>query len=98
MIQTETLVLEENEDVIAGYYWSTPNRIIYLQDQGGNENYHLFAINIDGTDKIELTPFEGVRAMVIANLKQDKEHIIIQMNKDNPQVFEPYKLNIINGN
>jgi len=30
-------------------------------------------------------------------LKDQKDYMIIQMNKDNPQIFEPYKINIKNG-
>jgi hypothetical protein len=66
-------------------------------DKGGNENYHLFSVKIDGTNNKELTPFEGVKAGILAFLKEDPEHIIIQMNKNNPQINEPYKLNIETG-
>ncbi|MGY0041265.1 hypothetical protein [Pedobacter sp. NJ-S-72] len=37
------------------------NRIIYLQDKGGDENYQLFAVNKDGTGSKALTPFPKVK-------------------------------------
>ncbi|MGB5359523.1 MAG: S9 family peptidase, partial [Eudoraea sp.] len=49
------------------------------------------------SDLKDLTPFEGVRAQFSDLLKDDKDHIIVQMNKNNPQVFEPYKVNVVNG-
>ena len=30
-------------------------------------------------------------------LKEDKDHMIISMNKNNAEVFDPYKINIKNG-
>ena len=43
---------------------------------------------------MELTPFDGVKAQIVNSLKEDKDHIIISLNKNNPQVFEPYKINV----
>jgi len=64
-----------------------------------NEIYtsRIQRVNLDGSDNEELTPFEDVRVNVLAVLKEDKDHVIIQMNKDNPQQEEPYKLNINTG-
>lgn len=90
-------VLVEGKELIRGYGWINDSRIIYVKDQGGNENYQLFAIDLDGKNQKALTPFENVRVMMLNSLKEQKDHIIIQMNKDNPQVFEPYKLNVVTG-
>jgi dipeptidyl aminopeptidase/acylaminoacyl peptidase len=87
-------VIEEKEELIRGYGWANENRLIYIMDKGGNENYHLFAVDIDGNNQVELTPFDDVRVSIINSLKEQKDYMIISMNQDNPQVFEPYKINI----
>ena len=95
--QKETLLIKQEEDLIRGYYWANNHRILYMQDKGGNENYHVFGVDITGNNKKELTPFEGVRVTIIESLKEDENNIIVQMNKDNPQQEEPYRLNINTG-
>lgn len=95
--QKETLLIKQEEDLIRGYYWKSAHRILYLQDTGGDENYHVFGIDVSGNNKKELTPFDGVRVNIIASLKDDEDHVIVQMNKDNLQQEEPYRLNIHNG-
>lgn len=90
-------VIEEKEELIRGFGWANENRLIYVMDKGGNEDYHLFAVNIDGTNQKELTPFEGVKVEILEGLKEDKDHMIISMNKNNPQINEPYKININTG-
>ena len=90
-------VIEEGEDLVRGYGWANDNRLIYVQDKGGDENYHLFAVDIDGQNQIELTPYDEVRVGILNGLKEQQDYMIIQMNKDNPQIFEPYKINIKNG-
>jgi dipeptidyl aminopeptidase/acylaminoacyl peptidase len=90
-------VIEEKDELIRGYGWVNETRLIYLMDKGGNENYHIYAVNLDGTDNKDLTPFEDVRADLLDMLKDQKDFIIVQTNKNNKQVFEPYKLNVITG-
>ena len=90
-------VITEGEELVRGYGWANDNRLIYVMDKGGNEDYHLFAVDVDGSNEKELTPYEGVRVEILASLKEDEDHMIISMNKNNPQVFDPYKINIISG-
>ena len=87
----------ETERDISGYGWANPNRLIYIKDSGGDENFQLYAINRDGTDQKDLTPFEGVRIMIIDILEDQEDYIIIGMNKNNPHLFEPYRLNVVSG-
>lgn len=95
--QKELKLVAQKEDLIRSYFWASDDRIIYAQDKGGDENYHLFGVNLDGSNNEELTPFDHVRVGVLAVLKEDPEHVIVQMNKDNPQQEEPYRLNINTG-
>ena len=45
-------------------------------DDGGDENMHLYAVNIDGSNEIDLTPFENVQARIIDDLEDDPNYII----------------------
>lgn len=89
--------IEEKEELIRGYAWINNERLVYLMDQGGDENYHVYTVSIDGTGQRDLTPFDGVQAQFSDLLKDDKDHIIVQMNKNNPQTFEPFKINVVSG-
>ncbi len=95
--QKETLLIKQEEDLIRGYFWANNSRILYLQDKGGNENNHVFGVDVTGQNKSELTPFDGVKVDIIEDLKEDENNVIVQMNKDNPQQEEPYRLNINTG-
>lgn len=90
-------VITEGDELVRGYGWVNDERLIYIKDQGGNENYQLFAVNIDGSNEKALTPFENVKVGILESLKEQPDYMIIQMNKDNPQVFEPYKINVNTG-
>jgi len=92
-----TMAIEEKEELIRGYGWINDNRLLYVMDKGGDENYHIYAVNLDGTHALDLTPFEGVQASIISASRDYKDFIIVSMNKDNKQIHEPYKVNILTG-
>lgn len=98
-IKTEKVqrVITEGEELVRGYGWANDHRLIYVMDQGGNEEYHLFAVDVSGENLLELTPFEGVKVEILNSLKEDQDHMIISMNKNNPQIFDPYRININTG-
>ena len=82
---------------VYGFIWLTDNRVGYVKDDGGDENMHFYAVNIDGTNELDLTPFENVQARIIDDLKDDPDYVIIGLNKRNPQVHDPYRVNINDG-
>lgn len=90
------LTFETQRD-IAGYMWKNNDRIIYIKDSGGDENFSLFAVDVTGDNLLELTPFENIRINIIDSLINDPNHLIIGMNKNNPQLFEPYRIQIHTG-
>ncbi len=94
--ETTRITSIEDRD-ISGFFWGNNTRILYVRDFGGDENFHILASNIDGSNDVDLTPFDGVRAQIINDLDQDEDHIIIGLNKRNPQIFDPYRLNVNTG-
>ena len=65
----------DTERPIRGYFWTEDSRfILYVQDKGGNEDFHVYAVNPAGAaageagvpESRDLTPIEGVRAYIYA--------------------------------
>ena len=92
-----TRVTELTDRSVSGYMWATNERLLYVRDFGGDENYHILAVNIDGSDNVDLTPFDKVQAGLIDDLDNDDEHVLVSLNTRNPQCFDPYRLNIVTG-
>lgn len=82
---------------LSGFMWASNDRILYIRDFGGDENFHVFGVDITGENDADLTPFENTRAQMIDDLEDDESHIIVGLNKRNPQIFDPYRLNINTG-
>jgi len=91
-----TKALEEKNDLIKSYGWLDKKRLFYTQDRGGNENIHLYAADVDGKNLKDLTPFEGITLNSVRIIK-DTPFVIVTMNKNNKQIFEPFKINFNTG-
>jgi len=94
--EVKQLTFEKDRD-IAGYFWANNSRILYLKDNGGDENYKLYGVNFDGSNLLCLTDFDSVRTEIIDDLVDIPQEIIIGLNKRDKTVFDPYRLNIETG-
>ena len=73
---TATQITHETDRNIGGYFWKGNNRIVYVKDSGGDENFKLFAVDKDGQNTKDLTPFDKIKIELIDNLKDQDEAII----------------------
>ncbi|HLG40956.1 MAG TPA: S9 family peptidase [Chitinophagaceae bacterium] len=99
---SDTIAIPVTNDTVRNIYnyqWKG-NRILYLQDIGGDENFQLFSVALDGKDLKALTPFPKVRTMIFNDWRyvpgRDKE-VMIGMNKRDARFFDPYSINIETG-
>ena len=93
----ERRLTSATERDIAGFFWKGNDRIAFVQDQGGDENYHIFLVAAEGGEPRELTPFEGVKTYVLDDLEEDPRHMLISMNRNNPEVFDVYRCDLDSG-
>ena len=92
-----TRVTSAKERDITNYAWKGDTRIVYVQDTGGDENFRLYAVGIDGSNPKDLTPFEKVRAQIIDRLERNENEILVGLNKRNPQIHDVYRINVNTG-
>jgi dipeptidyl aminopeptidase/acylaminoacyl peptidase len=91
-------VTKDEDRGVRFYFWAADNKhIMYLQDAGGNENWRLYATNLDTRETRDLTPFENVQVQIIERNKHFPDELLIGMNKDNPQLHDVYHLDLTSG-
>ncbi|NET67580.1 MAG: prolyl oligopeptidase family serine peptidase [Moorea sp. SIO1G6] len=96
-------VTADAESPIIIYFWSADGRyILYGQDKGGNENFHIYAVeakSLGETSPVtrDLTPVEGITASIYSVPKRTPNHIIIGLNERNPQFHDVYRLDLTTG-
>ncbi len=94
----EKRITSATERDIAGFFWKGNGKIVFAQDTGGDENFHVYITDIhEGGEPIDLTPFDKVKAGVLDDLEDDPIHMLIDMNRNNPEVFDVYRCNVNTG-
>ena len=91
---------------VQGYFWSRDSKVIlFVQDQGGNENFHVYAVDPSAAPAEgmqvpaahDLTPLENVRAAIYAVPENDPAHILVGLNDRDASVHDVYRLDIVSG-
>jgi dipeptidyl aminopeptidase/acylaminoacyl peptidase len=83
---------------IRAYFWTyTPDQLIYLQDSDGDENFHLYSVNVTTGIVRDLTPFQGVKAQPIDFDPEFPNEALVGLNLNNPQIFDVYRINLETG-
>ncbi len=91
-------ITSEKDRDIRDYFWHGNEFVIYAQDNKGDENFHLFRVNLKTGEIKDLVPFPKVRADLIDDLEDiSKTDILIQHNKRNTELFDAYRLNVATG-
>lgn len=82
------------------FVWAQDSEhLLFIKDAGGNENYHLFRVNINesGQKPVDITPLENTRVGIQQLIENDPEHILVVHNARDKSLFDLYRLNLTNG-
>jgi len=87
-----TITASDSSSVFAISYFPNDERMLYRADGNGDEIFHLYLRDIDGTIT-ELTPDKGARAGFYG-WSQDEKSFYYSSNKRNPQYMDLYEMDI----
>jgi dipeptidyl aminopeptidase/acylaminoacyl peptidase len=91
-------VTQDKKRGIRIHSWTyAPDTLIYMQDKDGDENFHVHSVNVKDDKVTDLTPFDGVRAMLLGTDKDYPDELLISMNKRDKKVFDVHRLDLKTG-
>ncbi len=80
------------------YRWAADSQhILYEQDSAGDENYHIFSLDLASRQIRDLTPFLGVRAQNLMTSPRRPSQILVALNLRNSQSFDMYRIDVNTG-
>ncbi len=71
--------------------------ILYTQDKGGDENWHVYATNVETKETRDLTPIEGVRGELAGSSERFPDEVLIGFNDRDDRFHDIYRVNILTG-
>lgn len=84
---------------ITEYFWAyTGKHLLYTQDNDGDEDFHVYSIDLDSGAIKDLTPIEKIAAQIEGVSEKFPEEILVGINdRDERQFHDIYRIHIGTG-
>ena len=94
----DTMITNDTDRGIRGYGWAEDGiHLVYIQDVGGDENWHLYSADLRTKLVRDMTPFQGIRAQGIMIDKDHPKEVLVGLNIRDRRVFDMYRVNLETG-
>jgi dipeptidyl aminopeptidase/acylaminoacyl peptidase len=88
-------VTNDTKRGIRRYFWAYDNRhIVYLQDQGGDENWRVYSVDVTNNERTDLTPIDGVRAEINGVSHKFPNAILVGLNDRDKKLHDLYRIDL----
>ncbi|MFJ4895734.1 S9 family peptidase [Streptomyces sp. NPDC088788] len=92
-------VTAENRNLLSYHWTDNPRWLLYTRDQGGDENRHLYRVDLEDPDAaaVDLTPFPGARVTDLQLPVSQRGKAVFSLNHRDPAAFDLVELDIATG-
>lgn len=97
-VDSAVAITSESTRPIRWFTWAMDDRhLLYTQDVGGDENFHLFRVDSLTGDTTDLTPFDGVAVEPLGASHRHPDLFLFGMNLEDPEYQDAYTVNVATG-
>jgi dipeptidyl aminopeptidase/acylaminoacyl peptidase len=84
---------------INNFFWAYTNKhVLYRQDKDGDEDWHIYCINLETDEITDLTPLEKISAQIDNVSEKFPEEVLIGVNDREPhELHDIYRVNLLSG-
>ena len=92
-------VTKDTHRGIRSFFWAyTSAHVLYPQDKDGDEDWHIYSVNLETDEIKDLTPIEKIAARIQQVSLEFPEEILVGINdRDERQLHDIYRVNIVSG-
>ncbi|MEM1304323.1 MAG: prolyl oligopeptidase family serine peptidase, partial [Planctomycetota bacterium] len=91
-------VTEDTVRGIRSHSWAyDAKHIVYTQDKAGDENWHVYATNVETKETRDLTPIDGVNARLSGASEKFPGEILVGLNDREPRLHDVYRVSLATG-
>jgi dipeptidyl aminopeptidase/acylaminoacyl peptidase len=91
-------VTSEKKRPVLQYAWADDNRtILYVQDSDGDENFHLFAVDLPTGSVRDLTPWQGIHVEGFRTDRRVPHQVLVGMNLRDRRLIDMHRIDLRSG-
>ena len=96
--QDDTQVTDDRHRGIRSFTWTHDGQhLLYVQDQQGDENWHVHLVHAAERNTRDLTPFDGVRAQGVMLDRHHPGQMLVGLNRSDPTIFDVHRVDLVSG-
>ena len=94
----DKIVTADKKRGIRQYLWAEDNRtLLYLQDNDGDENFHVYGVDLASGNVRDYTPFQGIRAVPQGTDQAFPDEILVGLNLRDRRLFDVHRITLSTG-
>jgi dipeptidyl aminopeptidase/acylaminoacyl peptidase len=91
-------ITDDKKRGIRQHLWADDGKhILFLQDEGGDENWRVYSVDVESHKQVDLTPLKNVRAEIVGMSHERPDVALVALNDRVPEYHDLYEINIATG-
>ena len=95
--QARPLTRQTDRPIFFQWFARTSSHVLYGRDSGGDENFHLWCVGVDGSEPRDLTPYGTVTFRWFGAHKSDPNRMAVGLNDRDQRWHDLYEIDIGSG-
>jgi hypothetical protein len=94
----DKVVTADKKRPVRIYAWAENNTtLLYMQDADGDENFHLFGVDLPSGNVRDYTPWQGVRAGIEATDPKFPNTVLVGANTRDRKLMDVWRIDLATG-
>src|SRR5688572_9995981 len=94
----EKVVTADKKRGIRQYLWAENSKVLlYLQDADGDENWHVYGVDLASNQVRDFTPGKNLQARITAADPNFPDTVLVSLNQRDPRLHDVYRLDVNTG-
>lgn len=91
-------ITDDKKRGIRQHHWADDGKhILFLQDEGGDENWRVYSVDVETHKQVDLTPLKNVRAEIVGLSHERPDVALVALNDRVQEYHDLYEINIATG-
>jgi dipeptidyl aminopeptidase/acylaminoacyl peptidase len=97
-IASARAVTDEKKRPVPGFGWAFDSKhILYSIDKNGDENVHVFSVDVNTSALKDLTPFDKTQGRILGMSDRFPTAVVLGTNDRDPKFHDAYRVDLVSG-
>jgi dipeptidyl aminopeptidase/acylaminoacyl peptidase len=91
-------ITQDTGSGIDSHQWALNSRnVLYIRDTGGDEDFHIYSVDLETGETVDLTPFEKTTGQFIGSSYRHPDEYLLGINNRDPRWHDVWRVNVVTG-